>query len=331
VRDLQQSFVAEQLLHGPGGDSLAAIRSGRSLIRRGLNSPYIAEAVVSLTLEDRPEIFLVPFTYANDHPGDPHVALAAYTPYPLGDPAKPFGRLYLKLDGTIVQRINWGDRGDGPGSHAQPVRLAARVWSQESSLARTTIELNERRRELIRLERLALAGQISAGLLHDLRKPVLNIRHGLEEMHEALGDFAPAAAPLQELQENTHLFFEMLGEARIERFVRSDQVGEEFVDVGPVIDYSFNLVRYEQRGVTVERHQERNLPPVYAHPFKMIQLFSNLILNAYQAMGGHGKLTIELGRADGGVLARVTDTGPGIAPEKSKAYFRAVLQHQGRG
>jgi len=41
-----------------------------------------------------------------------------------------------------------------------------------------------------------VGGPACAGLLHDLRKPVLNIQHSLDELAEALGDFAQAAPAL---------------------------------------------------------------------------------------------------------------------------------------
>jgi signal transduction histidine kinase len=322
VDDLAHSFVREALLHGPGGESLARAELAESLVRRGLrSSPYITEAVVSVTLPDRPEIFLAPFTFAADHP-EGSAALAGYEVRPLGEPDAPFGKLYMKLDWTIVQRINWAIGATALAIILMLAALLARVWSQETSLTRTVIELNERRRELIRLERLALAGQISAGLLHDLRKPVLNIRHSLEEMEVALGDFAPAAAALRELQANTRLFFEMLGESQIERFVRSDRVGDEYVDVGEVLDASFKLVRFERRGVEVERYQAEDLTAtIFAHPFKLVQLFSNLILNAYQALDGQGRLRVDVTSIDGGILVRLTDNGPGIAPEDQERIF----------
>jgi signal transduction histidine kinase len=331
VQGMVQSFVAEALLHGPGGDSLARFELAEALVQRGLKSPYIQEAVVGLTLPGRPEIVIVPFTFAADHAGDPRQALAGLEAYPLGGTEAPFGRLYLLLDRSMVQRINWAIGAIALAVILTLVTLLARVWSQETSLTRTVIELNERRRELIRLERLALAGQLSAGLLHDLRKPVLNIHHGLDEMAEALGDFAPAAAPLQDLRRNTRLFFEILGESQIERFVRSDRVGEEYLDIGAVLDASLNLVRYEQRGVQVERRQGEDLPSIYAQPFKLIQLFSNLILNAYQALDGHGQLCVDVTAADGGVLVRLTDTGPGIPPEIQERIFEPFFSTKAEG
>jgi signal transduction histidine kinase len=324
VRDMAQSFQPGELLHGAGGNSMARFAQAEALVRRGLLSGHIEEAVVSIWTPEGEEIFIVPYTFAADHSDEAERTrvLAAYTKEPLGDPRQPFGHLYLKLDWTAIQRINWAIVSTALAIVLMLVALLARVLSQETSLRRTVIELTERRSELIRLERLALAGHISAGLLHDLRKPVMHIRHSLEDLEEALGDFAPAAQSLKDLQQNTRLFFNILGESQMERFVRSDQVGDEFVDIGVVLDDSFKLVRFERGAVEVERYEGEDLPTtVYAHPFKLIQLFSNLILNAYQAMGGRGQLRVDVTSVDGGVLVRLTDNGPGIPTEDQERVF----------
>jgi signal transduction histidine kinase len=331
VSDLAASLSPDLILHGPGGDSLVRYQQAESLIQRGLQSPYIRSVVLSLTLPGRPETVVVPFGFAAEHPGDPLQALGGYEARALGTPEAPWGKLYLKLDRTIVLRINVAIGAVALAILLMLATLLARLWSQHGSLTRTVIELDERRRELIRVERLALAGQLSAGILHDLRKPVLNIRHNVEELREALGDFAPAAASLDELQRHVRLFFEILGESQVERFVRSDKAGEEYVDLAQALDYSFNLVRYEQRGVQVERLLEPGLPPIYAQPFRLIQLFSNLILNAYQALEGRGRLRVEAAVKAGGVQARLTDDGPGIAPEDQARVFDPFFTTKAEG
>jgi hypothetical protein len=54
--------------------------------------------------------------------------------------------------------------------------MAFHVWRQARALATTPVQLVEKSRELAHLERLSLAGQLAANLLHDLKKPVLHIR-----------------------------------------------------------------------------------------------------------------------------------------------------------
>ena len=76
-------------------------------------------------------------------------------------------------------------------------------------------------------------------------------------------------------------------------------------------------------------------PLVLAQPFRLVQVFSNLILNAYQAIDGKGTLTLESRAAGGGVEVTVTDTGPGIPiealPSVFEPFFTARSESEGSG
>lgn len=192
---------------------------------------------------------------------------------------------------------------------------------QERVISRTTVELEEKRRELVRLERLALAGQLSSNILHDLKKPVLNIKHEIEEMSDA--GSADTAAPLQSqrrIRDQVDLFFGILRDSSLERFVRGE--GErEYIDLNEMIGRSLALVRYERGETGVIIKLDPALPPVLAEPVRIIQVFSNLILNAYQAMEGRGVLSVSTTRGGGVAVAEVADNGPGIPPEHMERIF----------
>ena len=308
-------FERYDLLHGPGGDTLVWFTLAQPLVDQAGQSGAIRRLVLTKRTADGDEHPVLPLTWYVDHRPDwqaPFEGWQLERRALAGPGGTPWGYLYLDLDPSALTTINLAIGAVAVSIVLLLGILLARLWSQESSLKRTTIELGERRRELIRLERLALGGQLAAGILHDLRKPVLNIRHALEDVDAALGDFAPAAVGLQDLRRQTSLFFQILQESQIERFVQSDRAGEEYVNIVPILDFSLNLVRYERRGIEVIRREQENLPPLLAHPYRLVQLFSNLILNAYQAMGGQGRLEIEASRIARGIEVRITDSGPGI-------------------
>jgi two-component system NtrC family sensor kinase len=192
--------------------------------------------------------------------------------------------------------------------------LATQFRRQEKVISATTIELEEKRRELVRLERLALAGQLSANILHDLKKPVLNIRNEADEAISPLGESSqaePAPSVFQRIREQADFFLSMLKEAGFDRFVRAGEE-REYVDINELLNRSIALVRYEQSSVQVERNFTTDLPPIFADPVRLIQIFSNLVLNAYQAMGGRGRLEVSTSQMTDFVVVEVVDDGPGI-------------------
>jgi signal transduction histidine kinase len=201
------------------------------------------------------------------------------------------------------------------------VVLARQFRSQQQALSATTVELDTIRRDLSRLERLALAGQLSANLLHDLRKPVLNIRAELEDL-----ETAPTTDEARmRMGREIDLFFAILRETGFERLLRNP--GEsEYVDLEEILERSLALVRYERRAIRVEREFEPRIPPLLTEPVRLIQVFSNLVLNAYQAMEGQGMLFLRLRRGPGHqVVVEVEDTGPGIPAAWRERIFDPFL------
>ncbi|MBX7246608.1 MAG: hypothetical protein K1X53_14020 [Candidatus Sumerlaeaceae bacterium] len=193
--------------------------------------------------------------------------------------------------------------------------LAMQFRRQEKVISRTSVELEEKRRELVRVERLALAGQLSANILHDLRKPVLNIKNELQDL--GAGSVAVSAG---NLREQVDIFFEILRDLSLERFVRAEGEGE-YVDLNDLLRRSLALVRYERGNVEVETSFGDGLKPVLAVPARLIQVFSNLILNAYQAMDGSGQLKVVSRAAGGSVVVEIADSGPGIPSENLQRVF----------
>ena len=178
-------------------------------------------------------------------------------------------------------------------------------------------ELQQKKRELIQLEQLALAGRLSAGLLHDLKKPVIHIR---EECTEP-----STKDPLPDIREQSELFLSMLHDSGLEGFARRRSTQPECCDVIDLMERSLRLVEYERADVEVRLQVEGDVPFVWALPTRLMQVFSNLILNAYQAMHGHGVLTVEIHPEEGSdgnrAVVVVRDTGPGIPPGDRAQVF----------
>lgn len=319
IQTAAQYFNRDELLYGPGGTALVRFGQAERQLAYVCKNPSIHDAVLTKLTEAGEEIPIVPFRMLAEKGRQWPQSVKGWQKQALGSP--PFGYLYLDVDYAALRSMNWAIGALGLAIAMMLFTLLARLWSQETSLTRTVIELDARRRELIRIERLALAGQLAASLLHDLRKPVLHIKHSLDDLADALGDFAPAATALQDLRRQTRLFFQMLAESQIERFVQSDRAGEEYVDIVPMLDLSLNLVRYERRGVEVIRRETDGLPTILAQPFRLIQLFSNLILNAYQALNGRGQLTIKAASVGDGVEILFIDNGPGITQAMLENIF----------
>ena len=328
------SFNPPSGIFGNPDDPAVNFSAAEALVARAKFHPYIRDLIVTKRLSESGSPASVPDSGGDEIPIVPYNLLAiskvegwdwrdrldGLRKIPIGT-SRPYGFLYFDLDRSMIRSMNGAIATASVALAASLFIFIGRLYFQQSSLQRLGVELQQRRRELIRLERLALAGQLSASLLHDLRKPVLHVRHSLEDLKETLGDFAGATAALVETEEQVDLFFQMLNDTQLERFVRSDRVQEEYLGINETLDAALRLVHYERRSVDISRDYAEDLPPLMGQPFRLIQLFSNLILNAYQAMGNTGLLALQTRALDAKIEVLVTDNGPGIAPESLASVF----------
>ncbi|MGB9691383.1 MAG: sensor histidine kinase [Candidatus Sumerlaeaceae bacterium] len=332
VRGLQRVLATEALLRDPS-DPYVRFGPLEELVSKYAEHPYLREMTITKYFRNR-EVVVYPFYYpaVRELPEAQQRLVARRNPWPdkLGSDVlrvplqargRLLGNLYVRIDRTALQSFQLAIGLFTLLLVGFVGLYVSEFRRQQAEISRTTIELEEKRRELMRLERLALAGQLSASLLHDLKKPVLNIKNELSDLL-AVSAHLPQEVrnTLSLLVSQAQLFFGMLRETNLERFVRGE--GElEYADVNELIKTSLALVRYERGQIEQELHLGENLSPVLVQPVQLVQVFSNIILNAYQAMEGHGKLTIRSAQEGCRIWVEFRDTGPGISQEDLDKIF----------
>lgn len=182
--------------------------------------------------------------------------------------------------------------------------------------------------QLVVSEKLASIGEITAGVAHEINNPVAVIQGNLEIIRNGLGDDA----------KDYKVEFDLIdGQAqrintivrKLLNFSRSDELSELPAVVRPrdIVDDTAILVAADLRndGILLERKHGSETPDICVVATELQQILVNLIINAAQAIGSDGKVTVETlaGQHQGkpGAIIRVSDTGPGIEPEKLKHVF----------
>ena len=178
----------------------------------------------------------------------------------------------------------------------------------------------ERVRHMYRAEKLAAAGQLAAGVAHEIRNPLTAIRSTAQLLARD-----PQADP-----ENRELLEAVLTEVdRINQiitqllsFARSHEIKAGTVDLSTLAEISLDLVAAQARlqGVDIVRRLEP-LPSVPGDTDEVKQLLLNLLLNSLQAMPHGGELRVQSSPAESGVSLQITDTGCGIPPDALDRIF----------
>jgi len=107
----------------------------------------------------------------------------------------------------------------------------------------------------------------------------------------------------------------------IKEYTYMDQAPEQEVDVHRGIESTLTMLKFRlKHGVEVKREFDASIPRVFAHGSELNQIWTNLIDNAIDAMGGKGVLTIRTSRELDSILVEIIDNGPGI-PSSVKAHI----------
>lgn len=176
--------------------------------------------------------------------------------------------------------------------------------------------------QLVRADRLAAMGELTAGVAHEVRNPLGIIRASVQLVEES-------GCNRERVLEATSVIKQEID--RLDRvikalldFGRPSKPHLFVTDIGDVIEDVILFTRRfaGQSNVSISAQDITGLPRVMADPDQLKQVFVNLISNAVQAMGqGGGSIEVR-GYADEGFLSvAVSDSGPGIPPLDLKKVF----------
>ncbi|MCA9673461.1 MAG: PAS domain-containing protein, partial [Myxococcales bacterium] len=222
-----------------------------------------------------------------------------------------------------------------PGSyelHAVP--LARRVADVHALLV--IEDLSDQRRledRLLHSEKLATAGQLAAGIAHEIGTP-LNVVRGRAELAEArLGPDHPQTPGQRIIIEQIDHVSRMLGQ--LLDFVRPRPSSMQPVAPGDALAQVVELVSAEadKRKVAVGLDVAADLPSLRADPGHLQQVLVNLTVNALDACDAGGHVTLRARPVDGGaaVVLEVEDDGVGIPAASRAQVFDPFFTTKKRG
>jgi signal transduction histidine kinase len=206
-------------------------------------------------------------------------------------------------------------------------RVAARTKELETALG----ELRETQESLVRKEKLAMLGLLAGGVGHELRNPLGVMTNAVYYLGAVLKE-APTEIReyLDILRTQIGLSEKIVGD--LLDFARIRPPQRESVSVKQIVDEQ--LVRAGSlEGVSVQHDFPPDLPFVRVDRVQIGQVVLNLIMNALQAMNGHGAHLTFRGRHAGAGFVRldVIDTGTGITPEQMRRLFEPLFTTKARG
>ena len=242
---------------------------------------------------------------------DPSVAVLAFVEPLYQDHAEMLrepGLDILTIDPILHQELEWAIR------HAYE-------WT---SRRRLETHLTSR-------DRLAIAGQLAAGIVHDINNPLMAAKTNLDLAFESIfGEESLSAEQLKQLRES-------IADARtgvqvaqkiardLTDFSRAPEDRHELMDVRKVIQAALTLCAPQVRHKAKLVPELNPVPLVLGDPSRLCQVLVNLIVNAGQAIEegaiDNNVVAVRTRREDARVLITIADTGCGIPADKLDKIF----------
>jgi C4-dicarboxylate-specific signal transduction histidine kinase len=202
-------------------------------------------------------------------------------------------------------------------------------------------ELAALRLELAHVARLALVGELTASIVHEIKQPLTSILFNAGA-GTRLVDGALDAGSVAELRQLLHEVQDEVGEAaaiteRLRALARRRPLQLRKLQLNEIAHDVLRLVAADaaRRRVTLESRLAMALPPVNADRVSLQHVILNLVVNAMDALDGDESagrsVVVETAGAGAEVQISVRDTGHGIDPDSQSRVFDAFYTTKEQG
>jgi signal transduction histidine kinase len=201
----------------------------------------------------------------------------------------------------------------------------------------TRVEQREERERL--RDRLAAVGEMAAVIAHEVKNPLAGIEVMAGLLRRKIPDAPDAQMVLTDIISEAKMANAIVQE--VLDFVRPIRLQVDHTAVNDAVQGAIQLAdsKGKRGNVDVRVAISAGLPHINADQHQITQVFTNLLMNAYEAMGGKGQVAIsaEMIRIEDGsdgreaVLVEFADNGPGIPHDVAEKVFDPFFTTKAQG
>jgi two-component system NtrC family sensor kinase len=203
----------------------------------------------------------------------------------------------------------------------------------EQRVEERTRELRATQRQMVRSEKLAMAGRLAAAIAHEVNNPLQAIRLYLELLAGRRNDEPRNREYLDVVQNQVDRIANII--TRLLELYQPSGEAYTPVDLNALVKDLVALFsrRLRDSGISVELDLAEGLPPIIGARNGLRQVCLNVLLNAIEAMPDGGPLRITSQATGDAVCVSFVDSGIGIAPEDLPHVFDPFFstKHDGAG
>lgn len=198
--------------------------------------------------------------------------------------------------------------------------------------------LKEQMLKMQRVEQVKMAGEMAAGLAHEIKNPLAGIKVSMQVLAEGTGMAEEDKAILLKVVDQVKRI-ELLIKSLLD-FAKPPKPQFAVVDINALLDsmIAFSLKHpsvssAETRPISIIRDLDKDVPRTTADPMQLQQVFLNLLINSIEAMPEGGILTVRtyLRGSKDAVHIEISDTGKGINEELADKLFYPFFTTKPKG
>jgi two-component system NtrC family sensor kinase len=197
------------------------------------------------------------------------------------------------------------------------------IFSDLREILKVHQELEAAQAQLVHSEKIASLGRMSAGVAHEINNPLAGILIYAELLQRDLAADAAHRENIEVIISQTMRCQQIV--RRLLDFSRQSLGEQKLFDANGILQRCVELISHQAffHNITVIQQLDPFLPQIVGDPGQLQQVFTNLLLNAADAMNGQGQITVASQPTPqrDGIMLTFTDTGGGIDPEIRDKIF----------
>ncbi|MHC4196928.1 MAG: ATP-binding protein [Planctomycetota bacterium] len=214
--------------------------------------------------------------------------------------------------------------------------MTSRLKEYTEERVRKEEELRKTQEQLFQAEKMSSLGTLSSGIAHEVNNPLSYVMNNIELMKDYIGDIlsikkdqpddkktVPTLKEMESCLEDAKVGTEQIRRiiSAVYEFSHPGQDRLDYVDINEKIEAALNVVWHELKNKAKITKDYADLPKVLCYPHHLVQVFTNLFVNAAYAIPDGGEIRIRTYQQGRTIGIEISDTGVGIPEKDIKKIF----------
>lgn len=184
-------------------------------------------------------------------------------------------------------------------------------YAGRSVIIKDTTEVKKLQQQVDQSEKLAVIGQVAAGVAHEIGNPLASISSIVQLLQRQLKDEF-VREQLSTIKENIDRISRIVRE--LVDFSRPPSYEKSLIQITDVIKTALGIVKYDKRvhKVNFDTSLDPEVPRLNIVPDQLLQVFVNILINALDAIHGNGTIKVNSYHNNDYIFVEITDDGTGM-------------------